>query len=171
MMESMKSWNENEIIRVHNILIKCLKARGFQPKKQILHNEISKTHEKAIEKHGMGVERVPKEAHQCNITEKAIQTTKNHLKDILAGCDDSFPMYLWDRLLPHAELTFNLICPANDSPNVSGNQYLYSNHNYDKHPLHSLGSKVQAFNDMKTHQSWEEHSKDGYYIGTSLKHH
>ena len=137
----------------------------------MLDNEISKAYEKAIEKHGMDVERVPKEAHRRNAAEKAIQTAKCHLKATLAGCDETFPMHLWDRLLPQAELTCNLLRPANANPNVSAYQYVYGNHDYDKHPLHPLGCKVQAFNDTKTRKSWEEHSKDGYYIGTSLKHH
>ena len=33
MMEPMKSRHENEMIRVHNILIQRLKTRGFHPKK------------------------------------------------------------------------------------------------------------------------------------------
>ncbi|KAL7503578.1 hypothetical protein ACHAXN_001353, partial [Cyclotella atomus] len=140
--------------------------------KQMLDNEISKDYEKAIEKHGMDVERVPKEAHKRNAAEKAIQTAKNHLKAILAGCDASFPMHLWDRILPQAELTCNLLRPANaTNPNISAYQYVNGNHDYDKHPLHPLGCKVQAFNDTKTRRSWEENSKDGYYVGTSLKHH
>jgi hypothetical protein len=171
MMEPMKSRHENEMIRVHNILIERLKTRGFHPKKQMLDNEISKAYQKAIENHGMEVEKVPKEAHRRNAAEKAIQTAKNHLKAILAGCDKSFPMHLWDRLLPQAELTCNLLRPANSNPNISAHQYVHGNHNYDKHPLHPLGCKVQAFNDTKTRRSWEENSKDGYYVGTSMHHH
>jgi hypothetical protein len=172
MLEPMKSRQENEMIRAHKALIERLKAQGFYPKKQMLDNEISKTYEKAIKEQGIEeVERVPKEAHRRNAAEKAIQTAKNHIKAILAGCDDSFPMHLWDRLLPQAELTCNLIRPANANPNISAYQYLYGNHDYDKHPIHPLGCKVQAFNDTKTRRSWEENSKDGYYVGTSLKHH
>jgi cysteine synthase len=63
-------------------LIERLNSRGLYPKKQMLDNEISKPYEKAIEKYGMDVERVPKEAHRCNAAEKAIQTAKNHLKAI-----------------------------------------------------------------------------------------
>ena len=171
MMEPMKSRHENEMIWVHNILMERLKTRGFHPKKQMLDNEISKAYQKAIENHGMEVEKVPKEAHRRNAAEKAIQTAKNHLKAILAGCDKSFPMHLWDRLLPQAELTCNLLRPANSNPNISAHQYVHGNHNYDKHPLHPLGCKVQAFNDTKTRRSWEENSKDGYYVGTSMHHH
>jgi hypothetical protein len=172
MMEPMKSRHENEMIRAHKVLIERLKSRSFYPKKQMLDNEISKAYERAIKEQGIEeVERVPKEAHRRNAAKKAIQTAKNHLKAILARFDDSFPMHLWDRLLPQTELTCNLLRPANANPNISAYQYLYGNHDYDKHPLHPLGCKVQAFNDTKTRRSWEENSKDGYYVGTSLKHH
>ena len=107
-------------------------------------------YEKAIEKHGMAVGQVSKEPHHCNVAEKAIQTAKNHLKAIFAGCDDSFPMHLWDRLLPQAELTCNLLQPANANPNISVHHYMNGNHDYNKHPLHPLECKVQAFNDTKT---------------------
>ena len=130
LMEPMKSRHENEMIRAHNVLITRLKERNFAPKKQILDNEISKGYEKAICEHGMEVERVPKEAHHRNAAEKAIQTAKNHIKAVLAGCDESFPMHLWDRLLPQIELTCNLLRPANANPNVSAYQYVFGNHDY-----------------------------------------
>ncbi|KAL7481031.1 hypothetical protein ACHAW6_006707 [Cyclotella cf. meneghiniana] len=101
----------------------------------------------------------------------ALQTAKNHLKARIEGCDNSFPMHLWDRRLPQAELTCNLLRPANANPNISVHQYVHGNHDYITNTLHPLGCKVQAFNDTKTRRSWEENSKDGYYIGTSMNHH
>jgi hypothetical protein len=105
-------------------------------------------------------ERIPKDAHRRNAAEKAIQTAKSHLKSIIAGCDPSFPMHLWCRLLPQAELTCNLLRPANANPNVSAYQYVYGTFDYEKTPLHPLGCAVQAFNSISTRKSWEEHSKD-----------
>ena len=170
MMEPMKSRTENEMIRAHNVLIERLKERGFHPKKQMLDNEISKAYEKAIKGHGMTVERVPKEAHRRNAAEKGIQTVKCHMKAIIAGCDPSFPLHLWCRMLPQIEMTCNLLRPANANPNISAYQYLYGNHDYERNPLHPLGCAVQAFIDTNKRRSWEEHSKDGWYIGTSLDH-
>jgi hypothetical protein len=76
MMEPMKSRHENEMIRVHNILIERLKTRGFHPKKQMLDNEISKAYQKAIENHGMEVEKVPKEAHRRNAAKRPSKQPK-----------------------------------------------------------------------------------------------
>ena len=125
MMEPMKSKKEAEMIRVHDILIQRLKKTGLAPTKQILDNEISKGYEEAIEKQGMKAERIPKDAHWRNAAEKAIQIAKCHLKAILGGCDASFPMHLWDRLLPQAEIQINLLQTANANPNVSAHQYLH----------------------------------------------
>eukprot|EP00956_Cyclotella_meneghiniana_P004952 scaffold6096_cov39-Cyclotella_meneghiniana.AAC.8 len=170
MMEPMTSRKENEMIRAYKVLIGRLKERGFYPKKQMLDNEISKEYRKAIINQEIEPERVPKEAHRRNAAEKAIQIGKSHIKSCLAGCDPSFPMHLWDRLLPQMELTCNLVRPANANANVSAYQYLYGNHDYNRMPLHPMGCAVQAFIEPKTRRSWEEHSKDGWYLGTSSEH-
>ena len=47
--------------------------------------------------------------HRRNLAERAIQTFKCHFKAVLAGVDDSFPMRLWDNLLPQTVLTLNLL--------------------------------------------------------------
>jgi hypothetical protein len=43
---------------------------------------------------------VPPDNHRMNLAERAIQTFKNHFKAVIAGVDETFPMQLWDRLLP-----------------------------------------------------------------------
>jgi hypothetical protein len=65
------------------------------------------------------IQLVPPDNHQQNLAEKAIQTFKNHFKAILAGVDDSFPMRLWDKLLPQTILTLNLLHQSNVTPTVS----------------------------------------------------
>jgi hypothetical protein len=47
--------------------------------------------------------------HRCNRAECAIKTFKDHFLSIFVGVDLSFPPYLWDLLLPQAELTLNLL--------------------------------------------------------------
>jgi hypothetical protein len=107
------------MISVHCILLQRLKKTGVAGIKQILDNEISKGYEEVIKKHGMNAKPVPKDAHCRKAADKAIHKAKCHLKAILAGCDASFPMHLWDRLLPQAEIQIILLRPANANPNVS----------------------------------------------------
>jgi hypothetical protein len=47
--------------------------------------------------------------HRCNTNEHAIWTFKVHFIAILAGIDTAFPTNRWDLLLPHADLTVNLL--------------------------------------------------------------
>ena len=47
--------------------------------------------------------------HRVNAAERAIRTFKNHFVAGLASTHPQFPLYLWDELLPQAELTLNLL--------------------------------------------------------------
>ena len=74
--------------------------RVEKPTLHILDNEASAAFKEAI-RINSNLQLVPPDTHRRNLAERAIQTFKNHFVAILAGVDESFPMYLWDRLLPH----------------------------------------------------------------------
>ena len=67
----------------------------------------------------MQLELVPPGCHRRNAAEVAIRNFKAHFLSILAGAADDFPMHLWDRLLPQAEITVNLLRQSNATPTVS----------------------------------------------------
>ncbi len=50
---------------------------------------------------------VPPDMHQRNKAERMIRHFKNHFLSILTGVNATFPLYLWDLLLPQAKLTVN----------------------------------------------------------------
>ena len=52
---------------------------------------------------------VPPGMHRRNAAERAIRTFKNHFIAGLCSVDKDLPLHLWDRLLPQAELTLNLL--------------------------------------------------------------
>lgn len=80
--------------------------------------------------------------HRANIAERSIQTFKKHFTSVLSGVDDSFPLHLWDRLLPQAKMTLNMLRPANATPTVSAYMYANGTHDYNAHPLMPLGCAV-----------------------------
>ncbi len=87
-----------------------LAARGLSVDLQILDNEASAAYKQAIKFTWQSkFQLVPPEMHCCNRVERAIRTFKDIFLSILAGVDQSFPPYLWDLLLPQAELTLNLL--------------------------------------------------------------
>ena len=75
-------------------------------KKKDLDNKISKGYKEAMEAKGMTWEVVPVGMHRRNVAGKTTQTFKGHLKSIICGVADEFPMNLWDSLILQAELTF-----------------------------------------------------------------
>jgi hypothetical protein len=108
--------------------------------------------------------------HRANIAEKAIQMFKNHFKAILFGVDDSFPMQLWDRLIPQAEMTLNMLQPSNISPKISAYMYAHGNHDFNAHPLAPMGCAVQIYVRPENRKTWDANLIYGYYIGTSFEH-
>ena len=52
---------------------------------------------------------VPPHYHRLNPAGKAIQSFKNHFVAGLSSTNPFFPLHLWDRLLPQAEKTLNML--------------------------------------------------------------
>jgi hypothetical protein len=55
---------------------------------------------------------VPLHCHRLNAAKHAIKTFEVHVVAGLASADPDFPLHLWDRLLPQAEMTLNLLCTS-----------------------------------------------------------
>jgi hypothetical protein len=168
--EAMKNRTEGEMIKTHRILLQRLKACGIKPKHQILDNEVSAAYKLEIQNNGMTYQLVPPNNHRRNIAEKAIQTFKDHFVAILSGVDNSFPMHLWDRLLPQAEHTLLLLRQANVAPKVSAYAYMYGHHDYNAMPLAPMGCAVKMHEKPSARKTWSKHTVDGWYIGTSREH-
>ena len=62
---------------------------------------------------------------------------------ILAGTAEDFPRQLWDKLLPQAEVTINLLQQSNATPNVSAYAHLSGPFDYNKMPLAPMGCAAQ----------------------------
>jgi hypothetical protein len=116
------------------------------------------------------IQLVPPDNHRQNLAERAIQTFKNHFKSVLAGVADSFPMKLWDRLLPQMVLTLNLLQQSNAVPTISAWQYVHGNFDYNKMPLAPMGCEVQLYQGSERQTSWGTNAIDGWYLQTSPEH-
>jgi len=106
--------------------------------------------------------------HRRNRAEQAIRTFKNHFLAILAGVVKSFPPYLWDLLLPQAELMLNLLCQSTINPKISAWEFFNGPFNFNKTPLGPVGCCVLIHAKPATRQSWDFRAKEGFYIGPAL---
>ncbi len=108
--------------------------------------------------------------HRQNWAECAICTFKDHFLAILAGVNSACPPYLWDLLLPQAELTLNLFHHAMLNPRISVWQFFQGPFDFNKTPLGPVGCRVLIHAELATRQSWGFHAKPelGFYIGPAL---
>ena len=79
-------------------------------------------------------------------------------------------MHLWDRLLPQAEMTVNLLPQATAVPTISAHAYLNVPQHFIRMPLEPLGCAVQVHENPAKRKSWDPHAVNGWYIGTLAEH-
>ena len=167
---AMKNRTDEEFLRVHDEIIDELTIKGVKPTTQRLDNEASKAYTNNITKHGIKYQLTPAQIHRRNIAERAIQTFKNHFITILAGAHSTFPKNEWDRLLPQAELTLNLLRTSRINPNLSAEEQLNGTFNYNNTPLAPPGIKVLSYKMPSHRASWADHGEEGWYIAPARQH-
>jgi hypothetical protein len=118
--QAFKSKSDRHRIAAYNAIMTHLAARGLLVDFQILNNEASTAYKKAITfKWNANFQLVSPDMHCLNRAERAICTFKDHFLAILAGVNSAIPPYLWDLLLPQADLTLNFPCQATLNPRIS----------------------------------------------------
>ena len=138
----MQNLTAGEMIKAYQTLIKCLKTRGFEPKMYILDNECSEEFRIGMNKNGIKFQLVPPNDHRRNVTEKAIQTLKDHFVAVLCGTYVKFPMQLGCRILSQAKHQLNLLRKSRVVPVISSFACLCGQHKYNANPFTPLGCAV-----------------------------
>jgi hypothetical protein len=72
--------------------------------------------------------------------------------------------------LPQTILTLNLLWQAKADPSVSAYQFMHGEFDYNKMPLAPLGCAVQMHESTNRQRTWNVHSLNGWYLGTSDEH-
>ena len=117
--DPLTSRNEHELIQATRVLHAYLSDRGLTPQYQMLDNECPGGPKTFLREASVKFQLVPPDLHHTNAAERAIQTYKDHLISSLSSCDPNLPSHIWDRLIPHATLTLNLIHPSRLNPRLS----------------------------------------------------
>ena len=77
-------------------------------------------------------------------------------------------MKAWTRLLPHIEITLNLLRPSVIHPRMSAWEALNGAYDFDAHPLAPPGTAVTIHEKADQRQSWSKHGVKGWYLGPAL---
>ena len=143
---------------------------GIAPTTYVQDNEISNCMRDAFTDNQVSFQLVPPHNHRANAAERAIQTFKAHFITILTGIDPKFPIAQWDRLIPQAYMTLNLLRSARLNPNLSAHAFIHGEFNYNKTPLAPPGTKVVAHVKDSQRKTWSPHGEEMWYIGPALDH-
>ena len=74
------------------------------------------------------------------------------------GVSNSFPLHLWDCLLPQVKSMLNMMHPTNIMPTISAYVYMYSQHDFIKMPLTPMGCAVLLHNKPDIRKTLDVHA-------------
>ena len=145
LVEPLLDRSKESIMQDYQKIIQHLIRRGFKPRLQRLDNEASKLFQDEMDNQQIQWQLVPPGNHRRNAAERQICTFKNHFISILARTDPYFSLHLWDKLIPHACITINLLRNSHRNPQLSAEAHLNGNFDYNTAPLAPPGTKIVAF--------------------------
>ena len=141
------------IVKAFDDIFTYLAAKGFKPQFNVLDNEASHAITEYLRQQNIKWQFVPPNEHCVNAAERAIQTFKNHLIAGLCSTDRDFPSQLWDKLLPQAQDSLNMLRTSRIDPTKS----VYEN-------------LEGAHEPATTRTSWGPRGTDAWYIGPAMHH-
>jgi hypothetical protein len=145
-------------------------ARGLEPKLMKLDNEASKLFKDYLYQQDIIFQLVPPYSHRRNSAERAIRSFKYHLIAGLCSTDKSFPMHLWDIILPQAVITLNMLRTSRINPKLSAATHLFRQYDFNRAPMAPPGTRIIAHETPGRRRTWAPHGQDGWYIGPALEH-
>jgi hypothetical protein len=97
---------------------------------------------------------------------------EDHLIAGLCSTDKSFPMHLWDRLLPQAVITLNMFRTSRINPKLSAATHIYGQYDFNRAPMAPPPprTRIIAHETPNRRRTWATHGQDGWYIGPALEH-
>ena len=137
----------------------------------MIEKEVSEAYKKVItETWKVRYQLVPPHVNLRNAAEQAIWTFKVHFLSVLAGVDSRLPGYLWDTLLPKAELMLNIQFQATLNLRIYVWEYFHVPLEYYATPLGPMVKKIVIHNKNGNRKSWDQRDHNGFNAGPDLEH-
>ena len=92
---------------------------------------------------------------------------KGHFKSGLVGANPNFPLPEWDRFIPQANVTLNLLRSSRTNPKLSACACICGNFNSNATPMAPPGTKVLIHTHQCKRGSWELNSELAWNAGPS----
>jgi hypothetical protein len=166
----MKYRSASEWVKAYDHIHKELTAKCFKLKLQTLDNEASAALKHFFTANGVEYQLVPPHCHRRNAAERAIQTFKEQFVAGLSSVDPTFPLHLWDRLLPQAEITLNLLRTSRLHTQLSAAAHFHGLVDYNKTAFAPPGCKIITHEKPGKRRTWAPHRQHGYSLGPAMHH-
>jgi hypothetical protein len=166
----LKDRTAPELLKAFQFMEQELVVRGLKPKLMKLDNEESKMLRNYLYKQDITIQLVPPYSHRRNSAERAIRSFKDHLIAGLCSTDKSFPMHLWDRILPQAVITLNMLRNSRINPKLPAATHLFGQYDFNRAPMAPPGTRIIVHETPGRRRTWAPHGQDGWYIGPAFEH-
>ena len=170
LVRAIKDREAPTIVEAFDDVFSYLDRKGFKPKFNVLDNEASRAITEYLEQEEIKWQFVPPNEHRVNAAERAIQTFKNHFIAGLCTTDRNFPSQLWDKLLPQAQNSLNMLRTSRIDPTRSAYEVLEGPHDFNRQPWAPPGCRAVVHEPASTRTSWGPRATDAWYIGPSTDH-
>jgi hypothetical protein len=168
--QPIKNRTAPKLLKAFRFMEQELVAKGLKPKLMKLDNEASKLLKDYLYKQEIAFQVVPPYSHRRNSAERAIISFKDHLIAGLCSTDKAFPMHLWDRILPQAVITLNMLRNSRINPKLLAATHIFGQHDCNRAPMAPPGTRIIAHETPTRRQTWAPHGQDGWYTGPALEH-
>jgi hypothetical protein len=88
----------------------------------------------------------------------------------ISSVEPTFLLHLWERLLPQAEITLNLLRTSRLHPQLSAAAHFHGLVDYNKTAFSPPGCKIIAHEKPGKRRTWETHGQHGYSLGPAMHH-
>jgi hypothetical protein len=151
---AIKFLSASEWVKAYDQIHQELTVKGFKPKLKTLDNEASAALKNYFTANDVDYQLVPPHCHRRNAAERAIRTFKEHFVAGLSSVDSTFTLHLWDRLLPQAEITLNLLRTSRLHPHLSAAAHFHGLVYYNKTAFSPPGCKIIAHKKPGKRHTW-----------------
>ena len=156
----IKRREKGEILKAYTIIIDKLRQCGYQPTAHWLDNEASGLIKDINKVNNIMFRLIEPYVHRKNATERAIRTYKNHLNAALCCLPPNFLLNLWDRQIPQANKTINLLRASYINPKISAYTALEAAFDLNKTQLAPPGCPVLIHEASTQRKSWDLQAVD-----------
>jgi hypothetical protein len=166
--EPMRTRTGKSILLAFEKLQTRLTTAGLTPQLHHLDNECSTALKQHLRESDIDFQLVPAGVHHRNAAERCIRTFKSHFIAGLCSVDKDFPLHLWDKLVPQAEISLNLMRGSRLNPKLSAHAQMNGQFDFNRTPMAPPGLRVLVHEKPDLRTSYSPKALDGWYLGPAL---